>query len=88
MYCEDLLKLGRGSFGEYRVIKILQGNYFLTADLKVRRFLVLALCQTVENEETLKAKILSWYIEIYHIDYTRGKLCYCTVTYKKSSLGN
>ena len=52
------------SFGEYSVVKILQENYFLTADLKVRIFLVLALCETFENEETLKAKMLSWYIEI------------------------
>jgi len=37
--------------------------------LKAQRFLFLALWQTLENEETLQAKILPWYIEIYNKSY-------------------
>ena len=87
-YRNRLLHLRRVTKLQHGNIEILQDDVFFHVVLKARRFLFLALWQTLENEETLQAKILSWYIEIYDKSSISEMFCYCTVTYKKSSLGN
>jgi len=88
MYRNHLLQLRRVTKLQHGNIEILQDDVFFQVVLKARRILFLALWQTLENEETLQAKILSSYIEIYDKGSIGEKFCYCIVTNKKSSLGN
>ena len=69
-------------------MKILLEDFYLHVVFKVRRFLFPAFSLTLENAETLRTNIVSWYIEIHSKYYTGGKLYTCTATYKKSSLDN
>ena len=77
-----VLYLRRATKLQHRNIKILQDNVFFHVVLKARRILFLALWETLENEETLQAKILSWYIEIYDKSSISEMFCYCAVTHK------
>ena len=63
-------------------MKISPGDAFLNVVLEARRFQFSAFSLTLENEETLRTKIMSWYIEIC----TNELLCSCTVLCKKFSL--
>ena len=65
-------------------MKIPPGDAFLNVVLEARRFQFSVFSLTLENEETLRPKIMPWYIEIR----TTEQLCSCTVLYKKLSLAN
>jgi len=67
-------------------VKISQKNFFLTLFLKCRDSLSLSR-RTLKIEETLKVKIVAWYMEIPNTFCVTKKLC-CFETYKKSGLGN